>query len=250
MKVLKLVEFLETVKGSSTQDIILSVLFFEHTYNKIKSLTVSELRDRLRSTRVPKSANLNISQVLINSGSLVDSIKESGSKFNWSLTDTGFDHVRHMHGLPDKSHQLVHEISTLSTIIRDIKDNDIKSYVEESVLCLSVGALRSSIVFLWSGAIRVVQKDLLNFGIAKLNSALLLHDPKSRTVKTLDHFAYIKDSLTLMVSQELGLFDKNEKGILEDALNLRNRCGHPSKYKPREKKISGFVEDITSIVFL
>jgi hypothetical protein len=36
---------------------------------------------------------------------------------------------------------------------------------------------------------------------------------------------------------------------LEEALNLRNRCGHPTKYRPGEKKVSSFIEDVAGIVF-
>ena len=48
---------------------------------------------------------------------------------------------------------------------------------------------------------------------------------------------------------DLGEFDKNEKDTIEEALNLRNRCGHPGKYRPGIKKASSFIEDIISVVF-
>jgi len=47
----------------------------------------------------------------------------------------------------------------------------------------------------------------------------------------------------------LFVLDKNEKDILEEALNLRNKCGHPGKYKLGPKKVSSFIEDIVNIVF-
>ncbi len=59
----------------------------------------------------------------------------------------------------------------------------------------------------------------------------------------------LTNALLLLAANDLGLFDKNEKDTLTEALNLRNRCGHPSKYRPGVKKVSAFVEDITSIVF-
>ena len=48
---------------------------------------------------------------------------------------------------------------------------------------------------------------------------------------------------------DLSIFDKSEKRQLGQALDLRNDCGHPVKYKPGEKKVSSFIEDVTSIVF-
>ena len=68
-------------------------------------------------------------------------------------------------------------------------------------------------------------------------------------IKNLDGFSYIKDRITLLAAQSLGVLDKNQKDTLIEALDLRNRCGHPGKYRPGVKKVSAFVEDITSIVF-
>jgi len=82
-----------------------------------------------------------------------------------------------------------------------------------------------------------------------LNAAILKHDPKARKVTKLDHFAYIKDSVALLAAQDLGIFDKSEKDTLEEALDLRNRCGHPAKYQPGVKKVSSFIEDLISTVF-
>lgn len=65
----------------------------------------------------------------------------------------------------------------------------------------------------------------------------------------LGHFAYIKNRITLLGAMELGIVDKNQKDILIENLNLRNKCGHPGKYKPGPKKASSFIEDIVSIVF-
>jgi hypothetical protein len=36
---------------------------------------------------------------------------------------------------------------------------------------------------------------------------------------------------------------------LGGSLNLRNRCGHPTKYKPGSAKVSSFIEDVVGIVW-
>ncbi len=70
-----------------------------------------------------------------------------------------------------------------------------------------------------------------------------------RKVTKLDHFAYIQDKVALLAAQDLGMFDKSEKDTLQEALDLRNRCGHPAKYKPGVKKVSSLIEDLISTVF-
>lgn len=86
-------------------------------------------------------------------------------------------------------------------------------------------------------------------GSAKVNAAIVTHDPKARTLRKADDFANVKDSVFLKALQDLGLFDKGEKATLEEALSLRNRCGHPTKYRPGVKKASSFIEDVVGIVF-
>jgi hypothetical protein len=86
-------------------------------------------------------------------------------------------------------------------------------------------------------------------GESKLSAALLRHDPKARTVRKLDDFAHIREKVVLLATEDLGLFDKNQRTTLEDCLDLRNKCGHPSRYAPGPKKVSCFIEDLIGIVF-
>jgi hypothetical protein len=74
-------------------------------------------------------------------------------------------------------------------------------------------------------------------------------DPKAPRVKSIDDFAYVKDAVVLLAAKDLGILDKNQKDVLTEALNLRNRSGHPGKYRLGIKKVSAFIEDIISIVF-
>jgi hypothetical protein len=82
-----------------------------------------------------------------------------------------------------------------------------------------------------------------------LNAAVQKFDRKARTVNKVDDFAYLKDSTVLLVAKEVGEFDKNQKDILEECLNLRNKCGHPGKYAPRPFKVASFIEDLVTILF-
>lgn len=244
-----LVEFLAPLKKASHRDRILALLYFKHRYNHVNALTIEQIRQSLRQARAPKWAKVNIPDILAKSGAHVDSPGVQGSRRLWNLTPTGTKYVQEMLKLPAAEVEVEHDIGALADLVANIADPQIRDYVEETTKCLQVGALRASIVFLWAGAIRTVQSKLLGFGKAQLNAALQKHDPKARTVSTIDHFAYVKDRTTLLAAQELGAFDKNEKDALEEALGLRNRCGHPGKYKPGVKKASSFIEDVISLVF-
>lgn len=245
-----LVEFLAPLKSKTHRDRALALLYFRHRYEGIDSVTVENIREGLRTARVKGWARVNVADVLAKSGHYVDSPGAEGVRRLWKLTPSGEKFVRDLLGLPANEPEIEHDVGALSGIVSSIKDAEVRGYVEEAVKCLQVGALRACIVFLWAGAIRAVQQGMLAHGASKVTAAIQKHDQRVGTVSSIDHFAYVKDKTTLLAAQELGILDKNEKDTLEDALNLRNRSGHPSKYLPGVKKVSSFIEDVVSIVFV
>jgi len=244
-----LVEFINPILKNPHRDKILAILYFCHRYKQVNSLTIEGIKSELKNARVPKHNKINVADVLNKSGHYVDSPGTDGVRRLWKLTDSGNDYIRTLLGLPTSDPEIEHDVSTLSIVLKNIKNQEIKDYIEESLKCLSVGALRATIVFIWSGAIRTIQEKMLKKNITSLNNALQKHDPRARNVARIDHFAYIKDKVTILTALELGVIDKNEKDILEENLNLRNKCGHPGKYKPGSKKASSFIEDVVNIVF-
>ncbi|MFZ5615936.1 MAG: hypothetical protein ACOZAA_01250 [Pseudomonadota bacterium] len=244
-----LVEFLAPLSKNKNQDRILAVLYYADRYEQRPSMTVDAIRQKLKTARVNGSIKLNIADVLSKSGALVDTDGLDGKKRLWKLTNSGQGYVRDVVGLPVAEPEIEHDVTTLTNLVLKISDEDIRQYLEEALKCLQVGAIRACIVFVWTAAIRTIQASMLTNGAAAVTTVIQRHDPKAKAISTLDDFAYVKDATTLLAAKDLGFFDKNEKDTLTEALNLRNRCGHPSKYRPGLKKSSAFVEDITSIVF-
>jgi hypothetical protein len=245
-----LVEFIAPLKKSTHGNRILATLYFMHRYEKQNALTTDQIKQALKKARAPRWTKVNIADVIAKSGHYVDSPGVDGNKRLWSLTPSGIGYIQDLLGLPSAEPEIEHDIGTLSSTTKKIKDSQIKDYVNEALKCLQINALRASVVFLWTGAIRTIQSQIMKFGLVDINNAIQKHDPKARQVKSLDSFAYIKDKVSLLAAQELGILDKNQKDTLEEALNLRNRCGHPSKYAPGVKKVSSYIEDVVSIVFL
>lgn len=246
---MRLVEFLAPLSKGKHQDRVLAVLYFRERYDQVTSLTVDEIRQALKSARVRGWSKVNVADVLSKSGPLADPSGVQGRKRLWSLTDSGREHVRKLLGLPSADVEIEHDVGTLENVVAAISDEEVRRYLEEALTCLRVGALRACVVFVWSAAIRTIHAEMLSNGSKACNAALQKHDPKARTVSRTEDFAYVKDATTLLAAQELGVLDKNEKDTLVEALNLRNRSGHPGKYRPGPKKVSAFVEDVASIVF-
>lgn len=242
-----LIEFIAPLK--TNKDRILACLYYSYHYDSIEALTTLAIRACLKRARVKNWSKMNIYDTLTKSNHYVDILDNKGSAL-WKLTGTGTVYIQKLLSLDSSKNEIVNDLGSLENIIRNVKDHDSKNFIEESVKCLKVDALRACVVFLWAGTIKTIQARLINkISLANLNLAIKKHDQKARDVKIIDDFEYIKDNVILLVSLDVGEFDKAQKDTLTEALNLRNRCGHPGKYKPGTKKVSAFIEDIITIVF-
>lgn len=244
-----LAEFLAPLGGGSQRDVCLAVLYYQQHYHAKAGLTVEEIREELIRARVPKGSKINVADVLNKSGGLVDSPGVSANRRLWQLTTSGEAHIRGKLNLPTAAPEIEHDVATLEKLAAKISDDVVRDYILEAIKCLSVGALRAAIVFLWTGAVRTLQEESFTKHFANLNAAITRHDPKARPVNKLEDFAYIRDATALLAFQDLGILDKGQKTTLGEALDLRNRCGHPTKYKPGIKRASSFIEDVIGIVF-
>jgi hypothetical protein len=186
---------------------------------------------------------------LAKSAPFVDTIGKDGNRFLWALTDAGKEEVRKALNLPAKDIEIENDVSSIDALISKIHDEDTKDYLAESIKCLQVNALRASVVFLWSGAIKKIRDDVIACGTQLVTTAVQKHDPKAKPVNKLDDLVLVKESVLLLAAQDLGIFDKNQRTVLEGCLDLRNKCGHPGKYKVGPKKVGGFIEDVIGIVF-
>jgi len=244
-----LAEFLAPIWSAPQREKCLAVLYYHLRYLSTPSLTVEQVREELLRARVPKASKINVADVLNKSGAFVDSAGLAGNRRLWQLTLSGEKHIRAKLNLPASQPEIEHDVTTLEALAAKITDAVVREYVLEAIKCLSVSALRAAVVFLWTGAIRTLQQNALNSYHTQLNPAIMKHDPKARTVNKVEDFAYIRDATALLAFQDLGILDKGEKSTLEEALDLRNRCGHPTKYVPGVKKTSSFIEDVVGIVF-
>lgn len=244
-----LVEFLHPVKGNLNRDKCLAVLYYKHRYEQVESLTAEQIKLALIHSRIARAKFVNVADVLAKSGALVDSPGSTGAARLWRLTDAGKEHIRSLMGLPDTEPEIEHDVSSLNKLIAGLSDPVVKGFITEAVTCLQVGALKAAIVFVWAGAVRTLQEKVIATGLSAVNAAILIHDPKARQVKKLDDFQYIKDKTFLLAAEGVGILDKAERTTLGEALDLRNKCGHPTKYNPGPNKAKSFIEDVTGIVF-
>lgn len=139
------------------------------------------------------------------------------------------------------------EIESLESVIFSLKSEEVQEYLLEALQCFRAGALRAGIVFTWSACIRFLQKKCITKGFPEINKALTkMKSPKK--VKKLSDFEVIKEMNLLAIAFELKIISKHERKELENNLDLRNHCGHPSVYKPEINKAKAFIEDIVNLL--
>jgi hypothetical protein len=244
-------EFLHPLAKASQRDLVLATLYYLERYEDKDAVTTTEIKAAFTKAKHARGKKIQLAAVLNQAVPYVHvpAGKVAGQRLLWALTDSGKKHVRDLLKLPASEPEVEHDVGTLQAVAARIPDDQARSYVEEAITCLQVGALRASVVFLWTGAVAVLRDGIWNHGAKSIDGAIKVHRPKAPDFKKKDDFGYVNDALLLQVAQDLAIVDKTQKQRLGEALDLRNGCGHVSKYSPGVKKVSSFIEDVVGIVW-
>jgi hypothetical protein len=240
-------EFLDPLRKNPKKDQVLAALYFFKHQTDAPGATASRLKTELAAAQIPRARTANYSDVLTRLVPKVHRVQTG----RWEITETGEKHVRSILNLEDGKPTATSDddAQALLGVSAELKDEAVRAYVDEGIKCLSVGSRRAAVVFIWSGAVHTLREEIWRFGSQSIDAALKAHHPKARTFGKKGDFSYVKDADLLQVAQDFEIIDKSQKTMLEQALDLRNSCGHPVKYQPPEKKVSAFIEDILQIVF-
>lgn len=142
------------------------------------------------------------------------------------------------------------DTTDLEYILSKVTDEEERDYLNEGLRCFKANALRAGVIFLWTASVYKIQKMCLTESLGYINTELKKIYPKAKEIKVIDDFGYIKDEYLLELACRLKLLDKTKKEELKNTcLDLRNKCGHPGKYKPKGQKIKAFVEDIIGMLY-
>lgn len=241
-----LVEFMHPLRNASRGERVQAVLLYGKHHEQREEMSVAEIRAALARSRV-RASGWNLSQVLAASSPNVDAGRARG---RWKITDTGERHLLEDLGVtvPSAVRTVGVEVAPLESLTSRVEDDATRDYIEEAIRCLTVGARRAGVVFLWSGAVSAIRDTVWTHGAPAIEAALSSHHPRARFNKRND-FAGVKEASLLQIAQDLAVYDKSERKRLGEALDLRNDCGHPGKYRPGEKKVASFIEDIVGIVW-
>ncbi|WP_298343130.1 tyrosine-type recombinase/integrase [uncultured Algibacter sp.] len=139
------------------------------------------------------------------------------------------------------------EMQDLEKIIFTLKEKDEQEYLLEAIQCFRIGALKAGIVFSWSAFIRILQNRCVELGFKEINTAAMKLKFTKKFSKITD-FETIKEMNLLKLALELKVLSKHQKIQMDNNLDTRNHCGHPSSYILEINKAKGFIEDIVSFI--
>lgn len=84
-------------------------------------------------------------------------------------------------------------------------------------------------------------------GFSLLESANTARFGKSRTyrsIKKKNDLLYLNDKNFFLLCEDAGVFNKNARKLLEEKLDTRNRCGHPTGYVLGREETVVFIESL------
>ena len=245
-----LTDFLQPLKRESATLRALGMMYYLASEEAVPAVTSSSLRELFKRLRTPGAATLNISDVLGRLGRSGYTEAVAGtSPIAWKITDSGAALIRTKLGIPEDTSEVRAEIAALTALAQSkVTSEETRDFLLEAVSCLGASALRAAVVFVWSGAVWTVQEWLMKKPLADVNREIARHQ-KTREAKNINDFAFVNDATTLLVARDLGLWDKGQHTIVEHALDVRNQCGHPSRYKLQPSRCKSIIEELVELVF-
>jgi len=143
------------------------------------------------------------------------------------------------------------EFQELEDLLFNVKTDVESNYLLEGIQCFRIGAHRAGVIFIWSAAMRKIHDLIIEKSTLKMtNEELSNLDNSNKKIKKAESFQHYKDETVLHLTEKLGIFDKQEKEeLIKVCLGLRNKCGHPTNYKPEIHRINSFVENVINVVY-
>lgn len=141
------------------------------------------------------------------------------------------------------------DTSTIQKMLVKVKNIDEKDLLLEALQCIEIGSYRAAVIFVWVATMKNIYDRCVVKNKKKLNAAIKKYYPNAKEVRNVDDFLFIKDKVIIEASADLKMFDKVEKSTLLECLNLRNKCAHPSKNKPKPSSVTSFMEELLGIIF-
>ena len=117
---------------------------------------------------------------------------------------------------------------------------DVQDYFREATSCLEQNLLRASVVLSWAGFFHVFSEGLLLHHEQKLRVAR----PKWKFRDLVELKETYVEFQILEAARAVRMIKKTELRVYQGQLAERNRCAHPTLYRPSLNSALGFVDNM------
>lgn len=126
---------------------------------------------------------------------------------------------------------------------------EFREYLKEALGCYNNGLFRAAVLMVWAATMQHLYMvasrrpgGLKAFEAANLKR--LGGSKNYRKIRKGDDFLYLRDWDFIQFGEDAGMFNRNLRRKLHQRLELRNDCGHPTKYKPGRDETVVFIESL------
>jgi len=170
----------------------------------------------------------------------------------WILNKNGKERISKISPANDRTKAL--EAITLRKHLNNIRDEGVKSFVEEAVICYENSLYRSAVILTWVGAVGYLADYVIKNRLSEFNTkAKTRFDRPRRKIKDMktsdDIGEQLKEKEFIQVLHDMSVIGRSVKKRLEQALDLRNSCGHPTSMTVGEHEVAAHVEALIQNVF-
>lgn len=166
----------------------------------------------------------------------------------YELSEKGKDRLRSL-GLESISPAAIQVAFDLRRHLGNIRDDNTRLFVEEAVKCYEYRLFRSAIVMSWLSAMDVLKKEVVKNKLAAFNFEARRINPKWKDATNADEIGAMNEGDFLNRLMAISVIGKNRKQRLEQALNLRNGCGHPNSLRVGQNEAAAHIEALLQNVF-
>lgn len=126
---------------------------------------------------------------------------------------------------------------------------DYREYLGEALSCYEGRQYRAAVLMVWAATIQhlYMVAERHAGGIQAIESANLARFGNSRAyrrIRRIDDFLYLREGSFIQLAEDAGMFNRNARKMLGERLDLRNRCGHPTRYRPGREEVVIFIESL------
>lgn len=167
----------------------------------------------------------------------------------WELTPQGRKYVAGLAAQALSFSPAASEAQALRALLPKLKNDEVRSFVSEAIVCAEQSLFRAAVVLSWVGAIALLHDVAVARYLPTLNAEAARRDQKWKPAKTTDDLCRLKEASFLEIAETISIFGKNVKQELEVCLKLRNGCGHPNSLKIGPNKVAAHLETLALNVY-